>query len=80
MTLAAVMERISDVLPQPDPAMGRRMERAMPLRAELLRQIRSVWAVLLVCQGAALLWLGVTPLQFARATGPRSFSWAPGAR
>jgi signal transduction histidine kinase len=69
MALAAVMERISNFLPQPDPAMQRRIERAVPLRAELLRQIRSVWAVLLVCQGAALLWLGVTPLQFAMATG-----------
>jgi signal transduction histidine kinase len=69
MALAAVMERIGNYLPQPDPAMQKRIERAMPLRAELLRQIRYVWAVLLVCQGAALLWLRVTPPQFAMATG-----------
>jgi len=69
MALTAVMERIGNFLPQPDPTMQKRIERAAPLRAELLRQIRSVWAVLLVCQGAALLWLRVTPLQLAMATG-----------
>jgi signal transduction histidine kinase len=45
------------------------MERAIPLRAELLRQIRSVWAVLLLFQAVALIWLGVAPLPFALATG-----------
>jgi len=63
------MERISNYLPQPDPAMQKRMERGMPLRAELLRQIQSVWAVLLVCLVAALLWLGVNPLMIGMATG-----------
>ena len=69
MAFAALMERATSFLPQPDPAMQKRIERAMPFRAELLHQIRSVWVVLLACQGAALLWLGVTPLQFAMATG-----------
>ncbi len=69
MAFAALMERATSFLPQPDAAMQKRAERAMPFRAELLRQIRSVWVVLLACQGAGLLWLGVTPLQFAMATG-----------
>jgi hypothetical protein len=68
MALAALMERVTNFLPQPDPAMQKRIERSMPLRAELLHQIRSVWVVLLACQGAALLWLKVTPLQFVMAT------------
>jgi signal transduction histidine kinase len=69
MALATLMERVGSFLPQPDPAMQKRIERAMPFRAALLHQIRSVWAVLLACQAAALLWLGVTPAQFAMATG-----------
>src|SRR6516162_5469095 len=68
MAVASIMERITDLLPRPDPAMQKRMERSMPLRAELLRQIRSVWAVLLLCQGIAMLWLRVTPFQFLMST------------
>ncbi len=68
-TVAALMERATSFLPQNDAAIQKRAERAMPFRAELLRQIRSVWVVLLACQCAGLLWLGVTPLQFAMATG-----------
>lgn len=69
MAFESVMERISNYLPHPDPAMQKRMERAMPLRAEFLRQIRAVWAVLLVCLVAALLWLGGNPLMIAMAAG-----------
>ena len=80
MALAAVMERIGNYLPQPDPGMQKRIERAAPFRGELLRQIRAVWAVLLVCLAAALLWMRVNPLMIGMAAGMPAlflfFAWS----
>ena len=59
MALASVMNWIGKVVPNSDPALQKRMERAQPLRAELIRQIRVVWAVVLAGLIALRLWSGV---------------------
>ena len=59
MALASVINWIGKVVPNSDPALQKRMERAQPLRAELIRQIRVVWAVVLAGLIALRLWSGV---------------------
>jgi signal transduction histidine kinase len=59
MALASMMDWIGKVVPNPDPALQKRMERAQPLRAELIRNIRVVWAVVLAGLIAFRLWTGV---------------------
>ena len=59
MALASMMNWIGKVVPNSDPALQKRMERAQPLRAELIRQIRVVWAVVLAGLIALRLWSGV---------------------
>ena len=59
MALASVMNWIGNVFPSPDPALQKRMERAQPLRAELIRHIRVVWAVVLAGLVGFRLWMGV---------------------
>ena len=59
MALASVMNWIGKVFPSPDPALQKRMERAQPLRAELIRHIRVVWAVVLAGLVGFRLWMGV---------------------
>jgi signal transduction histidine kinase len=73
MALASVMERIENRLPHPDPALQRRMERTMPLRAELLRQVRLVWAVILPCLVIFRFWRGITPLDWFMTIGFPAF-------
>lgn len=65
MAFAAVVERIGKWLPAgPDPLMQKRMERAQPLRTELIRSIRVVWAVVLGCLAGFQLWTGGGVLGF----------------
>ena len=59
MALASMMERISNFLPNPDPAIQKRAERAQPLRTELIRTIRTVWAIVFVGLVAFRLWMGI---------------------
>ncbi len=65
MAFAAVGERIGKWLPSgPDPLMQKRIERAQPLRTELIRSIRVVWAVVLAGFAGIQLWTGFHPLEF----------------
>jgi signal transduction histidine kinase len=64
MAFAAVMERLGNLVPNPDPAIQRRMERAQPLRAELIRTIRVVWAVVLAGLITFRFWMGIHFLDF----------------
>jgi signal transduction histidine kinase len=59
MALASVMDWIGRLVPNPDPALQKRMERAQPFRAELIRRIRAVWAVVFAGLIAFRLWTGV---------------------
>jgi len=63
MDLAKTVEQVRHWLPgAPDPAMQKRIERAQPLRTDLIRQIRVVWAVVLAGLIGFRLWMGVQSL------------------
>ncbi|MBV9397910.1 MAG: sensor histidine kinase [Bryobacterales bacterium] len=64
MAVSAVMERIGKLIPNPDPAIQKRMERTQPLRAELIGTIRVVWAVVLAGLVAFRFWMGIHFLDF----------------
>jgi signal transduction histidine kinase len=65
MDLAGVTARVRGWLPAaPDPSMQKRLERAQPLRAELIHSIRVVWAVILACAAIFEVWQGIHPTEF----------------
>jgi signal transduction histidine kinase len=78
MALTSVMERISSVLPNSDPALQKRMERALPFRAELIRTIRVVWGIVLAGLITFRIWKGIGPLDIFLGVAFPAF-WLLGA-
>jgi signal transduction histidine kinase len=63
MAHSSVMDWIGRFIPYPDPTQQKRMERLQPFRAELIRKIRVVWAVILAGLIGFRLWMGVDALE-----------------